>query len=93
MHLFVDAVSRVRETCRQSLPKIISSLGADFAFSTILSRLATQYDETNNYLLQFNILYTYEIVIRAIPKDERVAPMFATLLKEMSVGIGTGGQV
>ena len=79
----MDAVSKVRETCRQSLPKIISSLGADFAFSTILSRLATQYDETNNYLLQFNILYTYE----------RVAPMFATLLKEMSVGIGTWGHV
>lgn len=81
----MDAVSKVREACRLSVPKVISALGAEFAFENILSKLTAQYEESSSYLLKFNILYTYELVVRALPADERVAPLLATLLAEMNV--------
>lgn len=81
----MDAVSKVREACRLSVPNIITGLGADFAFEKILNKLAAQYDESSSYLLKFNILYTYELVVRALPADVRVAPLLSTLLTEMNV--------
>ena len=59
-------MSRVRETCRLSVPKIIAALGADFAFEKIIGALEKQYEESSSYLLKFNILYTYELVVRPL---------------------------
>lgn len=84
----MNAVSRVRETCRLSVPKIIAALGADFAFEKIVAALEKQYEEASSYLLKFNILYTYELVVRALPADARVAPLLTTLVTEMNVGVG-----
>ncbi|KAK8804943.1 hypothetical protein WA171_006908 [Blastocystis sp. BT1] len=84
LHLFVDSVSKVRETCRMSLCNVITSLGADFAFENIITKLEKQYKETTNYLLQFNTLYTYQAVIRTIPQDHRCQEMINTIVTEMN---------
>ena len=38
LHLFVDTVSKVRETCRASLAAVVTALGADFVFSNVRVR-------------------------------------------------------
>ena len=97
LHLFVDSVSKVRETCRVSLCDVITLLGADFAFDNvilekrnetqIISKLEKQYTETTNYLLQFNTLYTYQAIIHTIPQDPRCQVMLNTIVTEMNVGV------
>lgn len=84
LHLFVDSVSKVRETCRVSLCDVITLLGADFAFDNIISKLEKQYTETTNYLLQFNTLYTYQAIIHTIPQDPRCQVMLNTIVTEMN---------
>ena len=84
LHLFVDTVSKVRETCRASLAAVVTALGADFVFSNIIDKLAAQYAETTNYLLQFNTLYAYEVVVRMAPKDPRSLPLLNTIVTELS---------
>ena len=83
LQLFVDKVSKVRETCRGSLATIITKLGADFAFDNVIKHLQKQYVETENYLWKFNILYTFEVVVKAVPTDARVAPLIETIMDEM----------
>ena len=52
----------------------------------IIPSIEKKYNETNNYLLQFNFLYTYQVIIQEIPTDERISNMYKTILNEMNVG-------
>lgn len=49
----------------------------------MIKHLQKQYVETENYLWKFNILYTYEVVVKEVPKDARVAPLIDTIVEEM----------
>lgn len=49
----------------------------------MIKHLQKQYVETENYLWKFNIMYTYEVVVKEVPKDTRVAPLIATIIEEM----------
>lgn len=49
----------------------------------MIKHLQKQYVETENYLWKFNILYTFEVVVKEVPTDARVPPLIETIMDEM----------